>query len=274
LRESPVERAAALFNLALVTPTDARVSPLREAHAIFAEHRAFSAAASAARELGTTLLDAADVDSAAAALRESKELAERAGDTAALAAAANALGLALLASGLIDEAIVELSSAAAAHPRSLRPHEHAAAKANLALAYRQAGDARHALLAARQALGVPGVPPAVERQAQATLAEVSDVRLELVRMLDDDAALLRDELARWADAPDEELRRSLAEWTEPEDDHAELLLGGLLELPPEAMERILSALAAAGGREQLERVSARFHAPQELRVREVLARWN
>jgi hypothetical protein len=38
------------------------------------------------------------------------------------------------------------------------------------------------------------------------------------------------------------------------------------------MERLLGALAGAGGRDQLERIAPRFHAPQELRVRDTLAR--
>ena len=275
LGDAPLERAAALFNLALVTPIAERMPRLREAQRVFVEHRAFSAAAAAARELGTALLET-DVDAAVAAFHESKELADRAGDGAALGAAANALGLALLAAGRTDTAVAELRTAAAAHPRAVRQREHAAAKANLALAYEQAGDVTRACLVARQALGVPDVPAAVARQAQETLARLGDGGDGLAGVLDadDGVALLRDELARWADAADDELRRSAEAWTlaEPPDDLAELMLGALLELPPELMDRVLGALAAAGARDQLERVAPRFHAPQELRVRDTLAR--
>ena len=155
------------------------------------------------------------------------------------------------------------------------------AKANLALAYERAGDARRARLAARQALAVSSLPEPVREQARSTLARVGDDVGDLVALLGDEPrdrwpALVREEIVRWADSDDATLAAEARAWAAAQDDdRAEALLGALLELPSEPMERVLDAALAAGGesaREQLERSAALFHAPQELRLRDVIGR--
>jgi len=114
----------------------------------------------------------------------------------------------------------------------------------------------------------------VRAQADAVLARVGSARGDLARVLAAEpperaAAVARDEVARWVDADPAECAAEAAAWT-GDDDAAELLLGALLELPPAQFESVLDALLPL--RTQLERVAPRFHAPQELRVRETLER--
>ena len=273
------ERAAALFNLGLVTRDGALLSEAREAFAALGARRE---EASAARELGALLLEQGDVPGAVALLERAVERAESAGDAASLGAAANAAGLAYLAAGRGSDAIDVLRRATAAHPRSIRPEQHAMAKANLALAYERAGNSRRARLAAKQARAVPGVPTPVRRQAEETLARLGDAAGDLPSLLDEESreswpALIREEAVRWAEADADSLRDEARAWVTAQDgSRAEALLGALLEVPPAAMQRVLDAVLAAGTeatRAELERASSLFHAPQELRVRELIARW-
>ena len=257
------EQAAALFNLGLVTRAPA---PIERARDLFGEQGARREEAAAERELGTVLLAAGETQRAAAAL----ERARKGGDPGA----PNALGLARLAAGNAQEAADLFREAAALHPRSVRPAEHAMAKANLALALEVTGDTARARLAARQALAVAAAPAPVSEQAATILERLGSERGDLARVLGEDspecaAVAARDEVARWVDAGAEEREAEAAAW-DGDDDAAETLLGTLLELPPEQFELVLDALLPL--RAQLERVAPRFHLPQELRVRETLER--
>jgi sugar (pentulose or hexulose) kinase len=117
---------------------------------------------------------------------------------------------------------------------------------------------------------------------------------DLLTVLDEEPAeawpgVLRDELVRWADDEPGRRRARAGAWidgqltrasTAPQ--LAEAWLGALLELPPEAMERVLrdalSALARhdADARERFRAgvasASARFHTPQLVRLRDALER--
>ena len=154
------------------------------------------------------------------------------------------------------------------------------AKANLALAYERAGDPSRAGLAAKQALGVPGLPPPVYEQARSTLSRLGAGEGDLLAVLDDEppeqwTAIVREEVVRWADADDATLEAEARTWARAQSvARAEALLGALFELPPAAMERVLGAVVVSGGeqtREELERAAVLFHAPQELRVRDMIA---
>ena len=281
-----VEEGAARFNLGL---------SLRELGDLDAARTAFEAAATlgertlagsaAERELGATLLQAGDAPGAAAVLERAVATLRDRGDAASLGAAANVLGLARLARGDAAGALAAFADALAAHPRSVRPAEYAMVKANLALAHEQLGDPRRARLAARQALGTPSRPAAVAAQAEAALARLGPGDGDLAAVLEAEPkerwpALLREELVRWADTELEHARvdaqalvETQAARPEPEArDLAEAWLAALLELPPEAMERVVAAFRAAGlperFRADVESALARFHAPQILRVKD------
>ena len=98
-------------------------------------------------------------------------------------------------------------------------------------------------------------------------------------------AVVREEIARWVDAPVADRRAEVRAWIDgqlarPESagQLAAAWLGALLELPPEAMERVirsaLEALVDAGAgtsdrfRSELLRAAELFHLPQTLRLRE------
>jgi tetratricopeptide (TPR) repeat protein len=288
-RQLPLEEAAALFNVGLVRRDP---EPLRRARALFEEGNAVAQTAAAARELGAVLLELGEVEEAAAALDEAATLADRAGDEAGRGGAANALGLARLAAGRTNEAVELFRAAAAAHPRSVRPAEFAMAKANLALAYEQAGDAPRARLAARQALGIASVrvPVAVAAQAEGVLARLGPIGDDLGLVLEaapaeQRAAIVREEVVRSSDAPPAQRSLDGVFWVETQlarPELAEPWLAALLELPPPAMEDVIrSVLAALPGRTpaHAERfrldvvaATARFHVPQLERLRATFER--
>jgi tetratricopeptide (TPR) repeat protein len=267
------ERGAVLYNLGLAKRDAGDLESARDA---FERARDVLDAPAIVRELGTTLLQSGDVGAAIQLLEE----ALRGGSNEA----ANPLGLAYLAAGRIDEAVYAFRRALAAHPRSIRPHEHAMAKANLALAYERSGDPYNARLAARQALGVPDAPNAVVEQARSILGRVGPGDGNLIAVLEQEPrdrwlGIVREEVVRWADAGDK--RAELAEWIDRlrgrEDavDLAEAWLAALLELPPPAMEALIVAAREvtddAWLRDVVEAASARFHTPQLLRLRSSFA---
>ncbi len=291
----PLEQGAALFNLGLVV----RDRDPSRATAAFEQARrllrpAPRRAAAAARELGTALLALGDAVGAEQALEEALALAEGSGDEAGRGAAANALGLARLAAEKTDGAIEAFRLAAAAHPRGVRPHDYAMAKANLALAFEQGADEARARLAARQALGIAEPPGPVAAQAEAALARLGSGGGDLGVVLDREPserwpALVREEVVRWADAAPDVRRAESASWidvqlTRPDEapELAEAWLGALLELPPRLMELVIrSTLEALGEREagvrdrfgsDVSAGMARFYVPQLERLRSIFER--
>lgn len=285
-----LEHGAALFNLGLARRElgEDGVPEFARARTQLDADRVPGHAAAAARELGASLLTAGRSDEAAPVLAEAIALADRAGDLAGLGAAANTLGLVHLALGRPDEAVTALRTAVGAHPRTSRPDGHAMARANLALAHERAGDAVRARLSARQALGVPGVPEPVRSTAAGVLARLGEGPGRLLDVLDlepDDQwpVLVREELVRWADAsPGDravEARELVAGVLQRRATAAELVaawLGGLLEMPPVAMESlagdVVTALLAHDAvqverfRSLVARGCARFYFPQMNRL--------
>lgn len=293
----PLEEGAARFNLGLVLREsgahEAAAAQLAIAAERFDPETVPAQAAAAAREHGATRLELGDAVAAEDAFRRAVELADRAGDQAGRAAAANALGLAQLAAGRAGEARESLEIAVAASPRSLRPGVFAMAKANLALAHEHAGEPARARLAARQALAAPGAPEPVRAQARDILDRLGRDTTDLATVFDAEPPqgqerLAREELLRAADADREERVADMREWIaahlesqlEPTD-VAERWLGALLELPPEALERLarstmealatFDAEAADTFRNAVGRAMARFHIPQWMRLQDVFA---
>jgi tetratricopeptide (TPR) repeat protein len=284
---APLERGAALFNLGLARrdlgDPAAAAEAFGEASRLLDSTRVPAQSAAAMRELGSALLETGDLTSATGPLEAAVDLAERAADLPGLGAAANALGLARLAGGSVDGALDAFRVGLAATPRALRPEEHAMLKANQALAYERAGDARRARLAARHALASRGAPA---EQAAEILTRLGPGADDLAAVLaeepeDRHSALVREEVARWSETPDGEA----AAWidlllTRPQ--LAEPLLAVLLELPPEPMERLIrELLEQVRGRSAEERARlravlagamARFHAPQLVRLRDTFER--
>jgi len=294
----PLEEGAARFNQGLVLREQGRTKAAAEALARSAElldpARVPTHAAAAARELGAARLALGELDAAEAALLDAIALADRAADEPGRAAAANTLGLVRLARGDAGAAGDAFATAAAANPRSVRPEAYAMAKANLALACEQRGGAAAARLAARQALAAPEVPAPVRAQAAAVLERLGTDPGDLRAVLeaegpDGRARLVREELARSADAGEDEVAADMRAWVlahtasalDPAD-VAELWLGGLLELPPAALERLAhhAVAAVAEGdrdarddfRQAVTRAMARFGIPQWLRLQEVFSR--
>lgn len=291
-----VEQAAALHNLGLChrdlgEPRQAQPL-LAEAAALFEQAGAWAHACAAARELGAAVLDGGDAGAAVEVLEHAVGLGERCGESHLVAAAANVLGLAQLAAGRPGLAVDAFGSSAGAAPRSVRPAEHAMAKANLALAWEHAGDESRARLAARQALAIPQAAQAVTLQASAVLERLGDDDGDLERVLGDEPperriALLREELVWWAQADrDSRLRHcgglvELVASAEDGADLAEAWLDVLLELPPDDMDALiratLQALSQRPGptREafhgSLARALPRFALPQWLRARQRFA---
>ena len=287
-----LEQGATLFNLGLVLnetgdPQEALES-LERARELLDVREVPGQWAAACRELGATLLTLNRPAQARTMLEEAVDLAARAGDQPGLGAAENALGLVYLASGNVDEAADALHRAAAANPKTLREEGYAMAKANLALAYEQAGDAARARLAALQALDAPDAPPPVVSQAAEVLDRLGRTPGDLVTVLSSEDpdrwdGIVRDELARWVDIDDERLYSEAGAWIDGQParsgtdiELAKVLLGGLLELPPWAMDRVVRALLDALSetdpearrhfRTLISRAMIQFHEPQRLRL--------
>ena len=293
------EHGAACFNLGLVRREAGDVDGA--SHAFDVARRLFEAAgapahaAAAARELGAVRFAAGDLAAAERALEGAVPTALRAGDAAGAGAAANLLGLVELAAGRATEAVDSFATAAAAHPRSVRPADYAMAKANLALAHEGAGDAVRARVAARQALGIPAAAPPVRTQAEAVLSRLGGAQPDdMVAVLAEEepehrAAIVREELARWADAGDAERRADAAAWIDGQLARpsaavglAESWVAGLLELAPADMETVIRSVVEALGEREAEAqerfraevamAAARFHVPQLLRLRDAFNR--
>ncbi len=268
--DQPLEEAAASYNLGLVLrllggSASAQVALARAGELFTAANLPIQGGA-AARELGTLLLTEGRLDEAVAVLTDAMDRARSGGDAAGTGAAANALGLAHLAAGARDEAVLAFRTAASTHPRSIRPAEHAMAKANLALAYETQDPAR-SRLAASQALAVSAAPPPVREQAEAVLArlpaymggELFAVLEDVAEVGDEWAVVLRDEVTRWVDCSPAERSEAAGHWVGgilqrsgrgPE--FMEGFLNALLELPPVAYERIIEAVVRASARESEE----------------------
>ncbi len=296
--ELALEEGAARFNLGLVRrdvgDTDAALESFRRAGELFEAQKVAGQSSAAARELGATLLAMGNLEAATDALERATEWAYRIGDNTALGAATNALGLAHLASGRVAEAIEALRTAAVASPRSIRPEGYAMAKANLALAYAEAGDSPRARLAARQALGTSAAPAPVVEQAAGVLERLGESVGDLFLVLDGEdqdrwLALVREEMARWADASPLERRREAAAWVQGQLERpaastelAEAWVGALLELPPGEMESLIQAAVAAlfdfdleereRFRSDVSRAMVRFNPPQWLRLKDTFNR--
>lgn len=292
------EHGAARFNLGLVLrergDLPAAAEAFERAHTLFGEARAPGQTAAAARELGAARLAAGDLRAAREVLERAVELAERAGDQAGLGTAANVLGLVHLAAERAPEAVEAFRVALAAHPRGVRPAEHAMAKANAALAHERAGDAVRSRPAAHQALGVPAAPEPVRAQAQGVLDRLGGGPGDVLALLDAEErerwpALVREEVVRWVDADAGERREELGAWIDGQltrgaaaTDLAEAFVASLLELPPDAMEAVARGVVEALGerdpaaqrqfRSQVAMAAARFHVPQLLRVRDTFNR--
>ncbi len=260
----PAEQAAARYNLGLVQQDAGRTAPAREAfaraQALFREAGQPAAAAGAARDHGALLLTEGDSASALPLLRQALVLAEGAltegaGDQAGAGAAANTLALALLAAAQPQQAAEAARRAVAAFPRTVRPAEHAMAKANLALAYEQSAQRARARLAARQVLAVGGIDVPVRAQASALLERLpGEADADLAAVLEDEpvvqwVALVREELVRALALSDDGCREvvrgvlaAVLALSDSAYDVAEALLGAMLEQPPRAYARLLAAV--------------------------------
>lgn len=295
--EQWLEAGAAWFNLGLVErergAADAAVEAFSAARERLEPAQAPAAAASLAREFGSLLLERGDVDAARQQAELSQELSQRIGDHAAVGHAANVLGLAELADGNAAAAVEAFRTATAAHPRTVRPEAHAMAAANLALAHERRGEQFRARFAARRALAVAGAADAVHAQAGQIIERLGDPPGDLARVLEEEPAergpeLVRVEFGRWAECDADARTREADAWISAQTTardpvgHAVLLVGGLLELPPEQLQRVVDGLLDAwvtrneGEREsfraQLSRAVVRFHMPQWLRLQSEIGR--
>lgn len=294
----PLEQGAAVFNLGLTRTEQgdhvAAATDFRTASELLDPTAVPAQAAAAARELGAALLAQGAAAEAIPVLREAVRLADEVEDTAGMGAAANSLGLALLAEGDPAAALDSLRMALAAHPRSVRPSDFALVKANVALAHEALDDLPRARLAARQALGVEELPEAVTGIAVDLLQRHGTPRtVDLLAVLTGQpeaalAPILREELVRLAALPEELRHLEAGEWVaalvDDPDTRVELVaawLGALLELPPGDIETVVATTVASTTaaaptvadrfREALERAYARFHEPQAVRVRGLVA---
>jgi len=291
--EQPAEEAAASYDLGLVLheqgDTVAAQQAMAYARAVFLQAGHLAQAGAAAREQGASLLASGQAGSALPLLEEAATLTERGGDLPGLGAAANVLGLAYLASEDAAAAVSALTRAVGAFPRTMRPTEHAMAKANLALAYAQADNPARARLAARQALALPGAEPPVRAQAQQVLDRLCGAtQLDLLAVLDVEPlerwpAIVREEAVRWCDASSAERLDTVGGFLDgllsrpaTTYDLAESLLAVLLELPPGPYDVLVAAIAHATDTrapEESERIRAvvgsamaRFAIPQWQRL--------
>ena len=274
--DQPAEQAAAAYDLALVCQDLGRLPEAYDAWSaareLFAGAGYPGQAAAAARDHGACLLTAGEPETAAPLLEQAVRLAEAAGDLPGVGAAANVLGLVRLACGDAASAVDALRAAVGAFPRTARPAEHAMTKANLALAYAEAGLAARARLAAAQTLAVPQADPAVRAQAQGIWDAMPGSLVEDLQSVLDDSpqehwvGALREEVVRACElAPgqlDEVVRGVLdGVLRRPGDayDVAESLLHVVVELPPREYTRVVTAVVAAtAGRPAPE--TARLHA--------------
>lgn len=290
------EEAAARYNLGLVHAAegddDLATGQFSRALQLFTDHQAPGQASAAARELAARRLTGGHADEAVELFEQAGELAARAFDDIARGAAANGLGVALLAQQRHAEAGHAFRRALSVHPPTVRPAEHAMARANLALACERAGDSDRARLAARQALAFRTIPAAAADQARAVLARLPATGDSLALVLaseppDDRVVVLRDEVTRWTQSPDSDRREGVTEWLTalegwPHPDQlAEQWLGVLLELPPADLTAVSEATAEGLGRlpaatrerlrAVLDRAMARFPPPQWGRMRDIFA---
>ena len=263
--DQPLEEAAASYNAGLTRrllgDPDGAEAALARAGELFAAANLPVQEAAVGRERGTLLLTAGRLEEAAAVLGAAVDRARDGGDATGAGAGANALGLAHLAAGRPSEAVEAFRAAVALHPLSLRPTEHAMAKANLALAYERQALPAHARLAAVQALAATAVPGPVRQQAREILDRLpAETGAELFEVLAAEPAqrrdvLLREEVTRWA-ACSPALRSAAAgHWVAGVVQRAgsgpelsEGLLNALLELPPAAYERVVAAVVSAAER--------------------------
>lgn len=260
--DKPAEQGAASYNLGLALQD---AGQLPAAHAAWDSARELflaagylAQAAAAARDHGASLLTTGEVRAALPLLEQALALAERAGDAPGMGAAANVLGLAQLAAADPSAAVTALRGALAGFPRSTRPADYAMVKANLALAYEQAGNRARARLTAGQALAVPSAAAPVRAQARLLLGRLpGHTHQDLLAVLDAEGAeqwvvVLRDELQGTAElAPgqrcavvsgflDGMLARPSMSY-----DLAESLLQVVLELPPRTYDLLVSAVVGA-----------------------------
>jgi tetratricopeptide (TPR) repeat protein len=291
--DQPAEQAAVDYNLGLVLQDRGDLAGAHEAwgraRKLFLTIGFSGQAGAAARDHGASLLSSGNVADALPLLEQAAALAERAGDEAGTAAAGNALGLAHLAAQDPASAVGVLRRALEFVPRTVRPGDHAMVKANLALAYEQAGDSARARLAALQVGVVPAAAAPVRAQAEQVLARLPGAPAEdLLVVLDDESreqwvSVLRDEVLRSLElSPTDRclvLRGVLdALLARPESAYAlaESLLTVVLELPPRSYSATVGALVAGcAGRpghdsERLRTVMgsalARFALPQWQRL--------
>ncbi|MDQ3326297.1 MAG: hypothetical protein M3529_11420, partial [Actinomycetota bacterium] len=208
------------------------------------------------------LLRSGEVEAARPLLEQARSLAEQAGDEPGAGAAGNVLGLVHLAAGEPALAVSALRTALSTLPRSIRPAEHAMVKANLALAYEQAGHQDRARLAAGQALALDSAAASVRDQARQVLArQPGAAHGALLAVLDEAppqqwGPLIRDEVLCLADAPVAErdgqvngLLDGLLARPGTCYDLAESLVGVVLELPPgDYTLMVQSLVAGTGGR--------------------------
>ncbi len=288
----PLELGAAIFNEGLVArdagDAGRALDLFAAAGRVFDPDVVPAQAAAARRELGATLLLTSRPDEAIEPLAEAVALAESCGDRGGAGAASNTLGLSHLAAGRATEAAAAFRHAVHFDPRGVRPAGHAMAKANLALAEEQLDRPAIARLAARQALAVAEADQPVRAQASAVLKRLGDPAGDLPAALamtraEDWPGMVREELTRWAAAPLDVVHAEMAAWIDSQlarsdggIDLSEALLGALLELPTDEMQRLIAAcVAALEGWSARERerfrtgtasAMARFHVPQLLRL--------
>lgn len=260
--DQPLEEAAAAYNHGLVRrllgDAEQGWAALSRALELFSAANLPVQTAAAGRELGALLFVEGRPAEAITLLSDALSRAREGGDPAGAGAAANALGLAYLAAEAPGDAVGAFRAAAGAHPRSLRPAEHAMAKANLALAHERLVDHARARLAAGQALAVRATPAPVRQQAAALLGRLPPATgSELFDVLEREPAqewpgVLRDEVTRWGDCAPAERATAAGHWVRgvlrragrgPE--LTEAVLNALLELPPAAYERIVEAIVSA-----------------------------
>ena len=281
----PVQRATALFHLgtALAESNPARARGLlAESASLFAAAGLAVEEAKARNALGAALRALGAQDSAADAFRAA---------AAAFEPGSRERGAALFNLGLVTRDPEPLEAARELFPPGSR--EHAAARRELGILRLERGDvdAAAAELAAATETGDGAAANALglARLAQGRVDDAidafrsaggptADANLSLAYERADDLPRARDAAVRAITAREaapavraqaaQVLGRSGGELAS--DDDAEEVLRSLLELPPSEFEHLLATLLPV--RAQLERVAPRFHAPQELRVRETIAR--
>ena len=291
--DATTEQAAAAYNLGLVLQDrgdrDGAHAAWDRARELFLAAGYPAQAGAAARDHGASLFTSGKADAALPLLEQAAALAERAGDDPGTAAAGNVLGLAHLAAHDPASAVAVLRRALGFVARSVRPADHAMVKANLALAYEQAGDRPRARLAALQAAAAPSAAAPVRAQAQQVLARLpGDPSGDLLAVLDDEPreqwpGTLREELLRAAELAPADRAAVVGGFLDgvlarPEASYAlaEALLSVVLELPPRTYGLLVEAVvSASGGRpeddaERLRAVlgsaMARFAMPQWQRL--------